>query len=149
MDGNITLNLIIDSIKVRLVTSYSAFHPATTPSTIPAIRMIKVYCEFNKAKEFQIMDIEIDERYFNTYREIGLNKDNKISYFLKDSFLKFKYSNVNYGNYSIDDVRSNGLRSGYGYEGYKCLYVEDFFDFLRIENRDNKLNEILDENEAK
>ncbi len=144
MDNKLILHISINSINTKLETTLSSFTPPCVPRTIPALRIIKVYTD-----DFHLTNIEIDERFYNTYREIGLNKDNHISKYLMSKFNQFKLSNVNYGNYSIDDVRSNGVRSGFGYryQGSKALYVEEFFDFLRVENRDNILTNILDEKE--
>lgn len=87
--------------------------------------------------------IRIDERLYNTFSSIDETGrierfiSDPIVSFLRDKFRLLKKSNPNYGNFEDDGDTL------YGYLGSEPLYVEDFFNFLKSDNRDILISDIL------
>jgi hypothetical protein len=68
----------------------------------------------------------------NTTGEIfSKNREDKLIDYLKDKYQELKNSDFRY-------------KRGDGYEGDKTLYLEDFIEYLKIENRDKKIEKILE-----
>jgi hypothetical protein len=68
----------------------------------------------------------------NTTGEIfSKNREDKLIDYLKDKYQELKNSDFRY-------------KRGDGYEGDKKLYLEDFIEYLKIENRDKKIEKILE-----
>lgn len=63
------------------------------------------------------------------------SKDEEVIDYLKDKYQELKNSDFRY-------------KRGDGYEGDKSIYLEDFINYLKIENRDKTIEKIL-ENEQK
>jgi|ERR1035437_6074002 hypothetical protein len=103
---------------------------------IPIVRMIEVW---SKKSSTYLFSFSIDERYFNTIEIIGYNtSQSKFAIDIKSRFNEFKKSNINYGNW--DNTEENKMR----YQGSIPLYVEDFFEYLKIDNRDKLISNILE-----
>ena len=133
--SNLNLTLVFEDIK------------APFSKKIPCVRRIKVFGTFFSPKGLYLYDIEIDERYYNTFRFIKTKED--IDPILKSKFNEFKKSNFNYGTFLTDNLIGTGVLSalestGCGYLGSKALYVEDFFEYLKADNRDKIINTILE-----
>lgn len=122
---------------------------------LPGCRQIKVYggdsfkdISGNKKisgvkflGKYLLFELEIDERNYNTIRAIGLLREIPIALTLIDKFNELKKSDISYGNYNSADIGSDSK----GYSGSKPLYIEDFFNYLKIENRDLLISNILHE----
>ena len=68
----------------------------------------------------------------NTTDEIySKNREDKLIDYLKHKYQELKNSDFRY-------------KRGDGYEGDKTLYLEDFIEYLKIENRDKKIEKILE-----
>jgi hypothetical protein len=78
--------------------------------------------------EFRGFDNITGELFFKS-------KDEKVIDYLTDKYQELKNSDFRY-------------KRGDGYEGDKTLYLEDFIEYLKIENRDKTIEKIL-ENEEK
>jgi hypothetical protein len=59
------------------------------------------------------------------------SKDEKVIDYLKDKYQELKNSDFRY-------------KRGDGYEGDKTLYLEDFIEHLKVENRDKTIEKILE-----
>jgi len=59
------------------------------------------------------------------------SKDEKVIDYLTDKYQELKNSDFRY-------------KRGDGYEGDKTLYLEDFIEYLKIENRDKTIEKILE-----
>jgi len=70
----------------------------------------------------------ITGQLFSKNREEDLSQ---IIDYLKDKYQELKNSDFRY-------------KRGDGYEGDKTLYLEDFIEYLKIENRDKKIEKILE-----
>jgi len=80
----------------------------------------------------------LDER-FNTisYQKKMLNdEESKILDFIKKKFNELKSSNFEYGTMGVSD-------SEFEYEPTKNIYVKDFFNYLKVEKRENIIENIL------
>lgn len=104
---------------------------------VPSLRTIRM------SKSDKIIGyIKIDERLYNTFSSIdetGVERfiSDPIMNFLRNKFRHLKNSNPNYGNFE------DGGDKLYGYQGTEPLYVENFFDYLKAENRDILISNIL------
>jgi hypothetical protein len=75
----------------------------------------------------------LDER-FNDLEFRGFDKEEDLSQiidYLTDKYQELKNSDFRY-------------KRGDGYEGDKTLYLEDFIEYLKIENRDKTIEKILE-----
>ena len=74
--------------------------------------------------EFRGFDNITGELFFKS-------KDEKVIDYLTDKYQELKNSDFRY-------------KRGDGYEGDKTLYLEDFIEYLKIENRDKTIEKILE-----
>ena len=74
--------------------------------------------------EFRGFDNITGELFFKS-------KDEKVIDYLKDKYQELKNSDFRY-------------KRGDGYEGDKSIYLEDFIEHLKVENRDKTIEKILE-----
>ena len=102
----------------------------TIDKTIREVREVKV---LTKNEQFIMM---FDERFndldfiYNDKPNDPFNYINQSSIYLKEKFNELKSTDFRYN-------------SGDGYEGSKILYLEDFITYLKLENRETIINNIL------
>ena len=102
----------------------------TMGSRIREVREVRV---LTKDSQFIMM---FDERFneldfvYNDKPNDPFNYVNKSSEYLKEKFKDLKSTDFRY-------------KSGDGYEGSKTLYLEDFITYLKSENRETIINNIL------
>jgi hypothetical protein len=80
----------------------------------------------------------LDER-FNTIsyqKKILSDEESKILDFIKKKFNELKSSDFEYGTMGVSD-------SEFEYEPTKNIYVKDFFNYLKVEKRENIIENIL------
>lgn len=103
----------------------------TIDKTIREVREVKVLI---KNEQFIMM---FDERFneldfvYNDKPNNPFNYINQSSNYLKEKFKELKSTDFRY-------------KSGDGYEGSKILYLEDFITYLKSENRETIINNILE-----
>lgn len=112
-------------------------------SGVPSLREIRIISEENKVIGY----VKIDERMYNTLTIIDGNgitgsggtieNPNTLINYIRDKFRYFKKSNPSYGDYE------DGFDKTYGYLGSIALYAEDFLTYLKSENRDILISDIL------
>jgi len=102
----------------------------TIGSRIREVREVRV---LTKDSQFIMM---VDERFneldfvYNDKPNYPFSYVNKSAEYLKEKFNELKSTDFRY-------------KSGDGYEGYKTLYLEDFITYLKSENRETIINNIL------
>jgi hypothetical protein len=102
----------------------------TIGSRIREVREVRV---LTKDSQFIMM---VDERFneldfvYNDKPNDPFSYVNKSAEYLKEKFKELKSTDFRY-------------RSGDGYEGSKTLYLEDFITYLKSENRETIINNIL------
>ena len=103
----------------------------TIDKTIRGVREVKV---LSKNESLIMM---VDER-FNELDFIYNDKPNDPFHYINQSteYLKKKYNEL-----KSTDFR---YKSGDGYEGSKTIYLEDFITYLKSENRETIINNILE-----
>ena len=127
-------------------------HTTFVSRTLPSVREIVV----RKYSE-ELAIAQIDERFFNTFKyfypkskETGLYEVPQIAsqnwHHLKkieEKFNEFKRSDPSYGNYRTE---TNWViqETNPTYEGTIPLYTEDFFGYLKSENRNNIITNLLE-----
>jgi hypothetical protein len=99
----------------------------STPIGMNRKRSVEVY---HKGLKLRMFEFYIDERD-NT---IDIKTNTELSKKVESKFNEFKYSNVNYGNV--------GSGNEYEYSGSENLTVKDFFEYLKIENRNLIINKL-------
>ena len=103
----------------------------TVDKNIRAVREVKV---LTKNEQFIMM---VDERFneldfiYNDKPNDPFNYINQSSNYLKEKFKELKSKDFRY-------------KRGDGYEGDKTLYLEDFITYLKSENRETIINNILE-----
>ena len=97
---------------------------------VPMKRFVNVYHTKLKLKMF---DFELDERD-NTFQSKATSS---ISQKISDKFDEFKNSNINYGNI--------GSGKAYEYEGTEHIFIKDFFEYLKLENRQLTINQLINQ----
>ena len=103
----------------------------TIDKTIREVREVKVLI---KNEQFIMM---FDERFneldfvYNDKPNDPFNYINQSSNYLKEKFKELKSKDFRY-------------KRGDGYEGSKILYLEDFITYLKSENRETIINNILE-----
>lgn len=84
-----------------------------------------------------LFTLEIDERYYNEMISYDVVSEdltiNTLFNFIKSKFIQFKNSDVRYGNYHKGD----------GYQGSIPLCAIDFLNYIKTENRDIIISDIL------
>ena len=114
---NLTIDLLYDDVN-------------TIGSRIREVREVRV---LTKDSQFIMM---FDERFneldfvYNDKPNDPFNYVNKSSEYLKEKFKELKATDFRY-------------KSGDGYKGSKTLYLEDFITYLKSENRETIINNIL------
>lgn len=103
----------------------------TVDKNIRAVREVRV---INSNESLIMM---VDER-FNELDFIYNDKPNDPFHYINQSteYLKKKYNEL-----KSTDFR---YKSGDGYEGSKTIHLEDFINFLKLENREIIINNILE-----
>lgn len=102
----------------------------TIGSRIREVREVRVLA---KNSQFIMM---VDERFneldfvYNDRPDDPVNYSNPSAEYLKEKFKELKSTDFRY-------------KSGDGYEGSKTLYLEDFIIYLKSENRETIINNIL------
>ena len=99
----------------------------TINKTIKGVREVRV---INSNESFIMM---FDERFNDLdfiYNDKPNDPINQSSIYLKEKFKELKSTDFRYN-------------SGDGYEGSKILYLEDFITYLKLENRETIINNIL------
>lgn len=66
---------------------------------------------------------------------IDIHTSTEMSKKLEDKFNEFKKSNINYGNI--------GSGSEYEYNGTENILLNDFFEYLKSENRESIINQLI------
>ncbi len=94
---------------------------------LPSRKSIKIY----EDKVHIIGHLDIDERS-NTIKNVGF--EHPIVSEIINKFIELKKSDVGYGNI--------GDGGEYEYDGVKYLRIEDFFDYLKIKNREQIINNL-------
>lgn len=95
---------------------------------INAKRLVEVY---HKGLKLKMFDFQLDERD-NT---INIKHTTDLANKLKGKFNEFKNSNINYGNI--------GSGSEYEYDGTENISLNDFFEYLKSENRESIINQLI------
>jgi len=135
-DGESTSKLYLSLYNLTLVTDYLHINYYQSDRKLTSCREVRLYNGLDVSNDTFIHSLEIDERYYNTLHVVNRrpSKCEQLDIIIS-KFNEFKKSNPGYGNYSIGDNST--------YEGSKPLYLEDFFDFLKTENRNLILSSIL------
>lgn len=126
------VKLHLSKFKVNLI--------ADERKSVPSLRTIKIFSDKDDSRVLSY--IKIDERMYNTIQildEVGQSsfKGDPITDFIRAKFHTLKESNPSYGDFE------DGYDKMYGYQGSIPLYVEDFFNYLKTENRDTLISDIL------
>lgn len=79
----------------------------------------------------------LDER--DSTIKMGGGLDNSIVSSIHEKFIELKKSNINYGNIGLYPETSDG----YEYTGVENITIETFFEYLRMENREQIINKII------
>lgn len=126
MNSNFKYKLHIHKLNIDLL--YDDVN--TIDRTIRGVREVRV---LTKDSQFIMM---VDER-FNELDFIYNDKPNDPFNYINQSteYLKQKYNEL-----KSTDFR---YKSGDGYEGSKTIYLEDFITYLKSENRETIINNIL------
>jgi hypothetical protein len=106
----------------------------TIDRTIRGVREVRV---LTKDSQFIMMvderfnELDFDFEEFEEYEEnYQLNYVNQSTEYLKQKYNELKSTDFRY-------------KSGDGYEGSKTIHLEDFINFLKLENREIIINNIL------
>lgn len=99
--------------------------------------MARIVQVISDAKPFEIT---LDERHFNTIHnnDILNKRQQKVYDYIEILHDLMKAGSTSYGTYK--NPKNASFR---GYEGIECLYIHDFFDYIRRETRIGKLTTIL------
>lgn len=79
----------------------------------------------------------LDER--DSTIKMGGGLDNSIVSYIYAKFIELKKSNINYGNIGLYPETSDG----YEYTGVENITIETFFEYLKMENREQIINNII------
>jgi hypothetical protein len=126
MNSHFKYKLHINNQNIELL-----YDGVTTGANIREVREVKV---LTSNDTFIIM---VDER-FNELDFIYNDKPNDPFHYINQSteYLKKKYNEL-----KSTDFR---YKSGDGYEGSKTIHLEDFITYLKLENRETIINNILE-----
>jgi len=100
---------------------------------LPSKKLIHVF-----SKDECIGTLVLDERDSTIVDGRHYDKVNPIISEISEKFYELKKSNVNYGNIGINPETENG----YEYSGHEYLTVDKFFDYLKVENREEIIKSI-------
>ncbi len=134
-DVESTSKLYLPLYNLTLVTDHFHRNHYQSERKLTSCREIRLYNGIDISDETFIHRFDIDERYYNTLHVVNRPSKCEQLDIIISKFNEFKRSNPGYGNYSIGDDLT--------YEGSNPLYLEDFFDFLKTENRNLLLSSIL------
>ncbi len=103
-------------------------------SVVREVRRVRLIC--NNRTCVMYIDERFNDLEFRGFDNITgelftKSKDEKVIDYLKHKYQELKNSDFRY-------------KRGDGYEGDKTLYLEDFIEYLKIENRDKKIEKILE-----
>lgn len=121
-----TFNTTDEEIKIYL--PYKDVEICSRSTHLPTKKLIKIY----EKKVHIAGTLELDERT-GKLSNIGFNHPLALS--LVEDFYKFKKTDPSYGNIGNGDE--------YEYEGTKNIKVEDFFNYLKVENREQIINNLI------
>lgn len=90
-----------------------------------------------KSDNISELTIRLDERYNKLHlpEKILSEKEKEIVEYLKEKFNKLKSSDISYG--STDDLID------LYYDPSKYIFIKDFFNYLKIENRESVIENTL------
>jgi len=126
MNSHFKYNLYIQNQNIELL--YDDVN--TVDKTIKGVREVRV---MSKNESLIMM---VDER-FNELDFIYSEKPNDPFHYINQSA---KYLKKKYNELKSTDFR---YKSGDGYDGSKTIYLEDFITYLKSENRETIINNIL------
>jgi hypothetical protein len=108
----------------------------TVDKNIRAVREVRVLSK-NESLTITFSGIMMVDERFNELDFIYNDKPNDPFHYINQSteYLKKKYNEL-----KSTDFR---YKSGDGYEGSKTIHLEDFINFLKLENRETIINNIL------
>ena len=103
-------------------------------SVVREVRRVRLIC--NNKTCVMYIDERFNDLEFRGFDNITgelftKSKDEKVIDYLTEKYQELKNSDFRY-------------KRGDGYEGDKTLYLEDFIEYLKIENRDKKIEKILE-----
>ena len=103
-------------------------------SVVREVRRVRLIC--NNRTCVMYIDERFNDLEFRGFDNITgelftKSKDEKVIDYLKDKYQELKNSDFRY-------------KRGDGYEGDKTLYLEDFIEYLKVENRDKTIEKILE-----
>lgn len=103
-------------------------------SVVREVRRVRLIC--NNRTCVMYIDERFNDLEFRGFDNITgelftKSKDEKVIDYLTEKYQELKNSDFRY-------------KRGDGYEGDKTLYLEDFIEYLKIENRDKKIEKILE-----
>jgi len=127
------LNLYIPQLDVTLEYEQSWF----SSSRLPGKRNIYILKEGNKSQTIQVDErfntIQLSEIYYQPFEKVRGSIES--AYVILDKYNKLKKSNPGYGNYQTTE--------DYEYEPNKHIFIEEFFDFLKVEFRNDYIDKII------
>ena len=126
MNSNFKYKLHIHTQNIELLYNDTN----TIDRTIRGVREVRVLT--NKGVFVMMVDERFNELDFvyNDKQNDPFNYSNQSSEYLKQKYNELKSTDFRY-------------KSGDGYEGSKILYLEDFITYLKSENRETIINNIL------
>ena len=103
-------------------------------SVVREVRRVRLIC--NNRTCVMYIDERFNDLEFRGFDNITgelftKSKDEKVIDYLTDKYQELKNSDFRY-------------KRGEGYEGDKTLYLEDFIEHLKVENRDKTIEKILE-----
>ena len=126
MNSNFKYKLHIHTQNIELLYNDTN----TIDRTVRGVREVRVLT--NKGVFVMMVDERFNELDFvyNDKQNDPFNYSNQSSEYLKQKYNELKSTDFRY-------------KSGDGYEGSKILYLEDFITYLKSENRETIINNIL------
>ena len=134
-----------DDISIYL--PFYGIYLVSDKTDLPSVKLIHIY-KTKIGHAHEIGTIELDERrstvtnaysnYLNYEVRESPDPESLVDIFI-NKYRKLKKSNINYGNIGINPETENG----YEYPGSEYLTVEKFFDYLKSENREQIINQII------
>ena len=103
-------------------------------SLVKEVRRVRLIC--NNGTCVMYIDERFNDLEFRGFDNINgelftKSKDEKVIDYLTDKYQELKNSDFRY-------------KRGDGYEGDKSIYLEDFIEHLKVENRDKTIEKILE-----
>lgn len=128
---NKTSQMMTYNIYIPFLNTYIETEELKNPE-IPGSIKINI-----KSDNISELTIRLDERYNKLHlpKKILTEKEQKIVEYLKKKYNNLKSTDISYG--STDDL------IGFDYDPSKYIFVKDFFNYLKIENRESIIENIL------